>query len=160
MSNRTSTDVLERPGTEDRARRADALLVERCRGGDESAWAAIVDRFSSYVYAIVIRFGLSDDRAEDAHQEVFTRAFTHLDSLRNDGALKPWIAQLSRRAAIDRLRADAREVPASGAQNAPDQDRDLEQIEQAITVHRALDDLPAPFGEALLAGVASGIVSH
>lgn len=108
-----------------------------------------MDRFSSYVYAIVIRFGLSDDRAEDAYQEVFTRAFTHLASLRDDGALKPWIAQLSRRAAIDRLRADAREVPAAAAEEAPDEDQDFEQIEEAITVHRALDDLPAPFGEAL-----------
>jgi hypothetical protein len=32
--------------------------------------------------------------------------------LRDDAALKPWIAQLTRRAAIDRLPPDVREVPA------------------------------------------------
>lgn len=143
------------PGTsppttaEDRGRRIDALLVERCRRGDEAAWSAIVDRFSSYVYAIAIRFGLGEDRAEDVYQEVFTRVFTQLGSLREGGALKPWIAQLTRRAAIDRLRADARERPSLGEADLPDEDRDLQQIELAITVQRALDDLPQPLGEAL-----------
>jgi RNA polymerase sigma-70 factor (ECF subfamily) len=134
---------------EGRSRQLDALLVQRCRAGDEAAWAAVVDRFSSYVYAIAIRFGLSDDRAQDVYQDVFTRAFIHLDSLREDGALKPWIAQLTRRAAIDRLRADAHELPALGAEEVPDAEPDLEQIELALTVHRALDDLPAPLGEVL-----------
>lgn len=134
---------------EARARQLDALLVRRCRAGDEAAWAAVVDRFSSYVYAIAIRFGLSDDRAQDVYQDVFTRAFTHLDSLREEGALKPWIAQLTRRAAIDSLRTHARELPALGAEDVPEAEPDLERIELAVTVHCAVDDLPAPFGEVL-----------
>ena len=134
-------------GGEEAARRTDALLVARCRGGDQSAWAAIVDRFSSYVYAIAIRFGMSDDRAEDVYQEVFFRVFTQLGSLRDGGALKPWIAQLTRRAAVDRLRADGREVRASA--DVADEDPDLEHVELAISVQRALDDLPPQFGEAL-----------
>lgn len=138
-----------RSEAEGRARQVDALLVQRCRAGEEAAWAAVVDRFSSYVYAIAIRFGLGDDRAQDVYQDVFTRAFMHLDSLREDGALKPWIAQLTRRAAIDRLRADARELPAWGAEDVPGAEPDLEHIELALTVQRALDDLPARFGEVL-----------
>lgn len=134
---------------EDPGRRVDALLVERCRNGDESAWISIVDRFSSYVYAIAARFGLSEDRIEDVYQEVFTRAFVRLSSLREAGALKPWIAQLTRRAAIDRLRADAREPAALAAGDVSDADVDLEQVELAITVQRALDELPAPFGDVL-----------
>jgi RNA polymerase sigma-70 factor (ECF subfamily) len=126
----------------------DAILVQRCRAGNDAAWVAVVDRFSSYVYAIAIRFGLSDDRAQDVYQDVFTRAFTDLGSLREDGALKPWIAQLTRRAAIDRLRADAREVPAGG-EDLPDAEPNLEHIELTLTVQCALDDLPAPFGEVL-----------
>ena len=30
-----------------------AQLVARCRDGDQEAWAALVERFSRYVYAIV-----------------------------------------------------------------------------------------------------------
>ena len=42
------------------ARVTDAGLVARCREGDQSAWAELVERFSGYVYAIVARgFGLA-----------------------------------------------------------------------------------------------------
>jgi RNA polymerase sigma-70 factor (ECF subfamily) len=123
--------------------------VQRCRSGDESAWASIVGRFSSYVYAITIRFGLSDDRAQDVYQEVFTRALTHLESLRDASSLKPWIAQLTRRAAVDRLRADAREVSSLADDEPADEDPGLEQLERAMTVRRALEGLPAAYSEAL-----------
>jgi RNA polymerase sigma factor (sigma-70 family) len=134
---------------EDHSRRLDASLVLRCRDGDEAAWSAIVMRFSSYVYAIVTRFGLRDDRAEDVYQEVFTRVFTHLDSLRDEAALKPWIAQLTRRAAIDRLRSDAHDPAALDVDQLPDGESELERIEQAMMVSRALDALPTPFQEAV-----------
>jgi RNA polymerase sigma-70 factor (ECF subfamily) len=138
-----------RTAVEDRARQDDAVLVRRCRAGDASAWPVLVDRFSSYVYAITIGFGLSGDRAEDVFQEVFTRVFTRLDSLRDEGALKPWIAQLTRRAAIDRLRADRRELPALADSGVADEDPYFERLELAMTVQRALAELPAAFGEAL-----------
>jgi RNA polymerase sigma factor (sigma-70 family) len=134
-------------GVEQSARRIDAALVRRCRSGDPAGWSEIVERFSGYVYAIVVRFGLSDDRAQDVYQEVFTRAFTHLESLRDEHALKPWIAQLTRRAAIDRLRADARETIVDAVEFV--QEPDLEEIERAMSVQRALDGLPEPYGEVL-----------
>jgi RNA polymerase sigma-70 factor (ECF subfamily) len=137
------------PDLSEHSRRVDALLVRRCRNGEDAAWTALVERFSSYVYAIAIRFGLSDDRAQDVYQEVFTRAFTRLGSLRDDGALKPWIAQLTRRAAIDRLRADAREPPTELADSLPGEEPDLRLLEQAMTVQRALDGLPPQYREAV-----------
>lgn len=135
--------------TGEQARRRDALLVQSCRSGEESAWAAIVERFSPYVYAIALRFGLRDDRAQDVHQEVFMRVFTHLDSLHDERALRPWIAQLTRHVAIDRLRVEARESPEVDLERLPAEDPALERLELSITVRRALDELPAPFGEAL-----------
>jgi len=88
---------------------SDAALVARCRTGDESAWAELVNRFSRYVYAIATQgFGLRADDAEDVFQEVFARTFQHLDRLRDDEAIRPWIAQLTRRLSIDRIRAGSR----------------------------------------------------
>src|SRR6266542_6410456 len=91
---------------------SDRELVARCRAGDEQAWAELVERFSRYVYAISVQaFRLSDADAEDVFQEVFARAYEHLDRLRDDSAVRPWLAQLTRRLCIDRLRATAREYP-------------------------------------------------
>ena len=89
---------------------SDSQLVARCRSGDQQAWAELVDRFSRYVYAIAVQaFRLPESDAEDVFQEVFARAYQHLDKLRDDAAVRPWLAQLTRRLCIDRLRAASRE---------------------------------------------------
>ena len=91
---------------------SDSQLVARCRAGDQQAWNELVERFSRYVYAISVQaFRLPEADAEDVFQEVFARAYQHLDKLRDDSAVKPWLAQLTRRLCIDRLRATARERP-------------------------------------------------
>src|ERR687886_2622351 len=88
----------------------DAELVARCRGGDHDAWKELVERFSRYVYAICVQaFRLPEHDAEDVFQEVFTKVYEHLGRLRDDDAIRPWIAQLTRRTCIDRLRAGMRE---------------------------------------------------
>src|SRR5512142_3182261 len=92
---------------------SDTELVARCRSGDQQAWAELVERFSRYVYAISVQaYRLSEADAEDVFQEVFTRAYQHLDGLRDDSAVRPWLAQLTRRLCIDRLRSSSRERPA------------------------------------------------
>jgi RNA polymerase sigma factor (sigma-70 family) len=122
---------------------SDAKLVARCRTGDEAAWSELVTRFSRYVYAIVGQgFGLRNDDAEDVFQEVFARTYQHLDRLRDDEAIRPWIAQLTRRLCIDRLRAGAREQ-LTDAEIEPDElDETLETLDDALTVHEALGQLP------------------
>jgi RNA polymerase sigma factor (sigma-70 family) len=122
---------------------SDAKLVARCRTGDEAAWSELVTRFSRYVYAIVGQgFGLRNDDAEDVFQEVFARTYQHLDRLRDDEAIRPWIAQLTRRLCIDRLRAGAREQ-LTDAEIEPDElDETLATLDDALTVHEALGQLP------------------
>ena len=92
---------------------SDAALVARCRAGDDDAWRELVDRFSRYVYAIAVQgFRLGQQDAEDVFQDVFARVYERLGSLRDDEAVRPWIAQLTRRVCIDRLRSGARESDA------------------------------------------------
>src|ERR1044072_424092 len=124
----------------------DAELVARCRTGDDDAWELLVERFARYVHAILTRaFTLRAHAAEDAFQDVFARPYEQLPRLRDDEAFRPWLAQLTRRIAIDALRADARERPAAGAQSdrmgAVAQEA-LDRLEQALSVRAALAELP------------------
>jgi RNA polymerase sigma factor (sigma-70 family) len=129
----------------------DSELVARCRAGDQQAWAELVDRFSRYVYAISVQaFRLSDADAEDVFQEVFARAYQHLDGLRDDAAVRPWLAQLTRRLCIDRLRASARERPTADEELEPaGSEETLTLLEEALMVHEALAEVPEHCREIL-----------
>ena len=64
------------------------------------------------MYAIATRvYRLQDHDAEDVFQDVFTRTWQHLDDLRDDTAVRPWIGTLTRRLCVDKLRSASREVP-------------------------------------------------
>src|SRR5918998_1098684 len=96
-------------GTRPAAERTDAELVGRCRTGDERAWAELVERYSRYVYAISVRgFRLSPHDADDVFQDTFARIYDRLDALRDDEAFRPWLAQLTRRLFLDRIRENSR----------------------------------------------------
>ena len=129
---------------------SDAELVAGCRTGDDDAWRELVARFSRYVYAIARQaFRLPDDEAEDVFQEVFARAYEHLARLRDDDAIRPWLAQLTRRLCIDHLRATARE-PLVGADVDPaGVDETLQTLDEALTVQDALRTLPKACREIL-----------
>jgi RNA polymerase sigma factor (sigma-70 family) len=129
----------------------DSELVARCRAGDEQAWHELVERFSRYVYAIAVQaFRLPEADAEDVFQEVFARAYQHLDKLRDDSAVRPWLAQLTRRLCIDRLRASARELPTGEEELAPPEEDDaLALLDEALTIHEALAAAPGHCREIL-----------
>ena len=130
---------------------SDSELVARCRSGDQQAWAELVDRFSRYVYAISVQgFRLSEADAEDVFQEVFARAYEHLDKLRDDAAVRPWLAQLTRRLCIDRLRSASREGPTvDGELDLVGSEETLTILEDALTVHEALAAAPGHCREIL-----------
>jgi RNA polymerase sigma factor (sigma-70 family) len=127
----------------------DAQLVRRCRAGDEAAWRELVERFSRYVYAIAIQgFRLPEHDAEDIFQEVFTRTYQRLDRLRDDGAIKPWLAQLTRNLCLDRIRETSRTQP-TDEEIAFGTDETLAQLDLALTVRGELDQLGEPCSELL-----------
>jgi RNA polymerase sigma-70 factor (ECF subfamily) len=127
---------------------SDADLVARCLANEQAAWEELVDRYARYVYAIAARvYRLEPDDAEDVFQEVFTRVFERLETLRDVDALRPWIAQTTRRCAVDTLRRNGREAI---VEEPPDGiDEGLAQLDEAMTVHAALAGLSPECREIL-----------
>jgi RNA polymerase sigma-70 factor (ECF subfamily) len=129
---------------------SDAQLVSRCRAGDPEAWNEFVERFSRYVYAICSRgFRLAQHDAEDVFQEVFARAFERLPELRSDEAVRPWLAQLTRRLSIDRLRLLARDTPSDAEPDEREVDDLLGTLDDAMAVRAALDEVGDPCRDIL-----------
>jgi RNA polymerase sigma factor (sigma-70 family) len=124
------------------AERDDLELLARCRSGDDSAWAALVERYSRYVYAIAVQgFRLSAHDAEDVFQDTFARVYDRLGALRDDEAFRPWLAQLTRRLCLDRLRENGRAQPFDEVVRADEAADVLERLEEALAVRDALGEL-------------------
>jgi RNA polymerase sigma-70 factor (ECF subfamily) len=123
---------------------SDALLVARCREGEEGAWSELVERFSRYIFAIATQgFRLSEADAEDVFQEAFARTYESLDKLRDDAAIRPWLAQLTRRLCVDRLRQAARVSPSEDLEPAVDEGDEsvFDQLETAMSLRDSLSSL-------------------
>ena len=128
---------------------SDAELVARCRTGDADAWCELVERFSRYVYAIVVQaFRLPEHDAEDVFQDVFARVYERLGQLRDDGAIRPWIAQLTRRLCVDQIR-DAGRLQVAEETERAELDERLARVDEALGVVELMAELPEGCREIL-----------
>jgi len=120
---------------------SDADLVARCRRGDQTAWSALVERFSRYVYAIATQaFRLPQHDAEDVFQDVFAKTYERLGSLRSDDAIRPWIGQLTRNCCLDHLRSSGRTVLVEEPEDRAAEDV-IAKLDEAMTVRAGLTQL-------------------
>src|SRR5439155_504658 len=93
---------------------------------------------------------LREHDAEDVFQEVFAKVYARLGSLRSDEAIQPWIAQLTRRVCVDRLRSGSREDTTDESELAADPDEDaIARIDDALDVHDAMAGLSENCREVL-----------
>jgi RNA polymerase sigma-70 factor, ECF subfamily len=124
-------------------------LVDRCRRGDREAWRDLVETYSRYVYAIILRgYRLSESDAEDVFQDVFARVFERLETLRDDDALQGWIAQVTRNLCTDHLRR-AHTHEELSEETVTDLDERLTDLDQALAVRQAMTRLPAGCADIL-----------
>lgn len=120
----------------------DAAVLARCRAGDEAAWAELVERYSRYVYAIAVQaFRLSPADADDVFQDAFARVYERLGTLRDDASFRPWLAQLTRRLCLDRVRAGPGGVELDEEVLALEAEDELNRLEEALAVRDALGSL-------------------
>ena len=78
-------------------RRTDKELLIACRNGDESSWAALVDRYQRLIYTIPRRAGLNQDQAGDVFQDVFVTLLEKIDDINDPDRLHAWLVTAARR---------------------------------------------------------------
>jgi RNA polymerase sigma-70 factor (ECF subfamily) len=69
-------------------------IIRRCRNGDESAFASLVEAYKDLVFAVSTRLTGSRDLAEDLAQEVFMRVHRGLPYFRGEARLGTWIYRI------------------------------------------------------------------
>lgn len=93
------------PNADFNAAPSDVSLITAMRSADQSAMAALYDRYSSIVYAVALRVLQDTGAAEDVLQDIFMQLWRNpglFDASR--GNMAAWLAVIARHRAIDALR--------------------------------------------------------
>ncbi len=139
----------------------EAELVEHARGGDETAFRIIMERYNRRLYRIARTVLQNDAEAEDAVQESYLRAFTALPGFRGLASLSTWLTRIAINEALGRKRKQrptvgledmdaiqqntAQVVPFPNMNGETDPERSAAQREIRRLLEHAIDDLPESF---------------
>jgi RNA polymerase sigma-70 factor (ECF subfamily) len=82
-------------------------LVRRSQAGDLDAFNRLIELHQNAVFGLCVRMLGSREAAEDASQEAFLSAFTHVGTFRQ-GSFKSWMMRIAANAAYDELRRRGR----------------------------------------------------
>lgn len=80
------------------------LLIEQAVAGDERAFAELVGRYQTAVYALAYRMLGDSGEAEDAAQEVFLRIYRRLGTYDPAHRFSTWVLSIASHYCIDILR--------------------------------------------------------
>ena len=85
-------------------------LLERCREGDDEAFADLVARYKDLVYSLVFRLTHDRSQADDLAQEVFLKVHRGLPYFRGEARLSTWIYRIVANVCFQARARPAREV--------------------------------------------------
>jgi RNA polymerase sigma-70 factor, ECF subfamily len=150
----------------------DAELVRRALAHDNSAFRTIMERHNRRLYRIARSILRNDAEAEDAVQEAYVNAFTHLDGFRGSSSLATWLARIVINEALGRLRRQRPSVGVATFETQPidaqiiqfpqmvasdDPEQTMAQRQILRLVERATDNLPEIFRIVFVMRVIEGM---
>lgn len=150
---------------------SDEVLVRAAQGGDGRAFRAILTKYNRRLYRIARGILRNDTDAEDAVQEAYVNAFTHLVTFRGDSSLSTWLSRIVMNEALGRLRTRRPmaefvdvETPSQAAEIIQfpntvrtDPERTMAQRELLRLVERVTDELPDVYRTVFVTRVIEGM---
>jgi RNA polymerase sigma-70 factor (ECF subfamily) len=86
-------------------------LIDRCRSGDDGAFAELVDRYKDVVYGLIYRMVSDRSIVEDLAQDVFLKVHRGLPYFRGEARLSTWIYRITHNVCTNVRMRPRREVP-------------------------------------------------
>ncbi len=142
----------------------EAGIISQALGGDQKAYASLVDKHRSAIFHIIKRIVHNDEIARDLVQETFMKAFASLASYRSEYRFSTWLYKIAANSSIDHLRkkriqalsldrpietADGTmelEVP----DNSFNPERELVKKQQRFSIEEAIQSLPDKYREVIV----------
>lgn len=134
-------------------------MVQAAQAGDRAAFGVLYERFSGYVYSILLA-RLPRQAAEDLVQDVFLQALERLPSLREPAAFPGWIAAIARHRATDSVRkpqADQMNDDVNNPDRRAARDASPHLRAEAAEIIEAIRHLPEAYRETLVLRLVQGL---
>ncbi|MEU6088946.1 sigma-70 family RNA polymerase sigma factor [Streptomyces sp. NPDC047085] len=134
--------------------RWDRKMQQRLARGEAAALGELYDRFASLVHSLAHRV-LGDEKAADGvTREVFTHLWEHPEGYDpKQGPLRSWVAAVTNRMAVQRLRDSETAALTRGESGSPEELESLEsRVRRASVAARAdyiVHSMPSPLRAAL-----------
>src|SRR5579862_2144212 len=74
---------------------AEALLIEQACRGDHAAYGVLVDRYTPLLRRVTLRLLHDPAQAEDACQDAFLHAYTHLETYNPAYRFSTWLRAIA-----------------------------------------------------------------
>ncbi len=84
---------------------AELALVERCKLGDQAAFASLVEMHQDFVYNLAYRILQNYEEADDATQEAFVKIWQALPNFRGESKFTTWMYRVVHNLCLNRLRS-------------------------------------------------------
>lgn len=143
----------------------DSVLAQEVLAGDQRAFEALVQRYSTPLFNFICRFLGDYDQACDISQQVFLQLYLSLPTLRTGDPLKAWLFQVARNRCLDELRRkhaihfselelandeDELSPLASMPDTGPLPEELAEHHDLQVCLQRAIETLPPKFRSVVL----------
>jgi RNA polymerase sigma-70 factor, ECF subfamily len=141
----------------------DAELVVRAKDGDLEAMDVLIERHHGAAYRMCLSMLREVDRAEDAVQETFIKAFRGIARFRGDSQFKTWLMTIAGNEAKAALRKSGRrrEQTLDDSPELHSNDPNIEEqtamLDDADRVRRMVDTLPEKQRMAVTLRVDEGL---
>ena len=142
----------------------DLLLIERCKSGDQTAYALLVRKYQNSVFNLCRKMVRNPEEARDLTQEAFVKTFATLDRFNPVYAFSSWLYKITANLCIDHIRKQRMKMlsidePVDGDEGSiardlqdPGQrpDEVSERSEMRILIQDAIAQLPVHYREILI----------
>jgi RNA polymerase sigma-70 factor (ECF subfamily) len=127
----------------------DKYYIERCLDGHPDDFRYLVRRYQAVLLAHLAGKLGSKDKAEEAAQESFVRAYFKMDNLQKPDSFYPWLLGIADNVAKEHQRNEQirrqREAVRSFSQEAPQPE-----LSQDFALEAAISDLAEPYRKMIL----------
>ncbi len=87
----------------------DNELIKRTREGDEVSFAELIRRYEKRIYNLAYRMLRNEEDAADVLQEVFLRAFRHLNKFKGKSSFYTWLYRIALNVSLRKLKKREKE---------------------------------------------------